>query len=163
MTSCLSNGSESLQLYYLLVQLKFYSATRRGWGADSHRPICLNPRPFISFPLSLFPIKSLEQANYSSKKTLLCNPCLLLKGAMSRWYCFFRSILFWSHYLVPWPTHMQRYEEDIKQISSGNTKQWVFWWFFAGIACWPALTFQNSTHVHPSHTLQQTTENSFNA
>ena len=33
------------------------------WGANSYGPISLNPRPFISFPFSLFPIKSLEQAS----------------------------------------------------------------------------------------------------
>ena len=34
------------------------------WGANSYRPICLNPRPFISFPFSLFAIKNiLEQAS----------------------------------------------------------------------------------------------------
>ena len=32
---------------------------------DCYQPISLNPLPFFSFPFSLFPIKSLEQANNS--------------------------------------------------------------------------------------------------
>ena len=40
------------------------------WGANSYRPICLNPRPFISFPFSLFAIKNLEQATLRTADVL---------------------------------------------------------------------------------------------
>ena len=40
------------------------------WGVNSYRPISLNPRPFISFPFSLFAIKNLEQATLRTADVL---------------------------------------------------------------------------------------------
>jgi len=44
------------------VKILHHNLLGSDWGANSYRPISLNPCPFISFPFSLFPIKSLEQA-----------------------------------------------------------------------------------------------------
>ena len=66
-----------------------------------------------------------EQANIS-KKTLPCNHACYLKElchddiAVSGQ--FFAELIIYC--LVP--MHMQRYEEDIKQILSGRTKKWLF-------------------------------------
>ena len=47
------------------------------WGANSYCPISLNPRPFISFPFSLFPIKNLEQASLRTADAfpVVASPC----------------------------------------------------------------------------------------
>ena len=72
MTSCLSNGSESLQLYYLLVQLKFYTATRRELGSGQ-------PPPYLPQSSSFYQLSFVPVPHYSSKKTLLCNHACYLK------------------------------------------------------------------------------------
>jgi len=58
MTSWLSNGSESLQLYYLLVQLKFYSVTRRELGSGQPPPYL--PQSSSFYQLSFVAVPHLE-------------------------------------------------------------------------------------------------------
>ena len=45
------------------VKILHHNLLGSDWGANSYRPISLNPLPFISFPFSLFAIKNLEQAS----------------------------------------------------------------------------------------------------
>ena len=85
--------------------------------------------------------------------------CMLFEGVTSRGYCCSRSILCWSHYLVPLPIHtllQSSYHEDVKsQISLASTNHNNFLVTFAGIKiesmCTTLLSFM--IHVHPCHPL----------
>ena len=63
-TSCLENGSESLQ-YYILMHFKCYIWSYLARIGERLLPAYFpQSSPFFSFLFSLFPIKSLEQANH---------------------------------------------------------------------------------------------------
>ena len=60
-----------------------------------------------------------------------------LQHALSRWYRCLRSLLFWSHYLVPSPIyimHLWSNEENIRNFCSGSTIHNNVLVNFAGIA-----------------------------